>query len=163
GCTWRNGTSTSTGTSVSSTPTGTSTTSTIATPMLREIPRANPTRTSTYTSRSFTLTRIIQTSTTAIPTDTVERSARDARARRPPRKPGPGLVFQRRHCLQDFRCPRSVRVLLVLPNSSVLEDQDPPGELRDVVLVRHQDDRQSLVVEILEDLHDLDGRATVEV
>ena len=48
-------------------------------------------------------------------------------------------------------------------NQSVAETDDPFGVRGDVVLVRHHDDRASLVVQPGEQLHDLQGRFRVQV
>src|SRR5450759_1090704 len=51
----------------------------------------------------------------------------------------------------------------VFDDFAVAEPDDPPGELRDVLLVRDEDDGLSVVVQLLEDGHDLLGRLRVEV
>src|SRR5215471_5113840 len=73
------------------------------------------------------------------------------------------LILERRQCLQDFGSSRTVSHRLVLPNSPVLENQHAPGELGDIGLVGDQDDRQSLIVQRLKDLHDLHRGPAVEV
>jgi len=72
-------------------------------------------------------------------------------------------VFERRQSLQHIGGSWAVPDHIVFPDLSVAEDQHALRELRDVVLVRHQDDRQSLLVQPLKGFHDLDRPAAVEV
>ena len=53
--------------------------------------------------------------------------------------------------------------LIVLADPAVAEDHHAPGELRDVGLVGDQHDGEAVVVQLLEDLHDLDRGPAVEV
>src|SRR4029077_18935844 len=63
-------------------------------------------------------------------------------------------VFQRRQGLQHFTCFRATEKRVVLADLSVPKDQHALGELRDVVLVSDQNDRQPFLVQVLKDLHD---------
>jgi len=72
-------------------------------------------------------------------------------------------VFERRQNLQHFGGSWAVPDQIVFPDLPVAKHQHAFRELRNVVLVRHQDDRQSLLVQPLKDFHDLDRRAAVEV
>src|ERR1700688_1561447 len=56
-----------------------------------------------------------------------------------------------------------MRYVLVLANFSVAKHQHALGVLGDVVLVGDQDDGQSFVVQVLENFHDFDGRAAVQI
>src|SRR5262249_34125332 len=53
--------------------------------------------------------------------------------------------------------------LLVAPNLAITKDDLSLGELGDVVLVGDQYDRKSLIIQVLKNLHHLDGGAAVEV
>jgi len=72
-------------------------------------------------------------------------------------------VFERWQSLQHFGGSWAVPDQIVFPDLPVAKHQQAFRELRNVVLVRHQDDRQSLLVQPLKDFHDLDRRAAVEV
>src|SRR6266498_2242211 len=73
------------------------------------------------------------------------------------------LVVERRHGLQyRIRC-RAIADGVILTDLSVAKNDDALRELRDVVFVRDENDRQSLLIQVLEDLHDLDRRSAVEV
>src|SRR5579864_8566956 len=72
-------------------------------------------------------------------------------------------ILERRQGLQDLARPRPNGNGIVLADPAVAEDDHPPGELGDVELVGDEHDGQAAVVEVLEDLHDLDRGAAVEV
>src|SRR5271169_1524697 len=72
-------------------------------------------------------------------------------------------VLEGRKGRQHVACPRRVGHWLVLPDPPVAEGQYPLGELRNVVLVGDEHDRQPALVQVLKDLEDLDRRAAVEV
>ena len=61
-------------------------------------------------------------------------------------------VLERRQRPQHFSSVRPVENRVVLTDFSVAEDQHTLGELCDVEFVRNQDDRQPLVIQVLEDL-----------
>jgi NAD(P)-dependent dehydrogenase (short-subunit alcohol dehydrogenase family) len=66
--------------------------------------------------------------------------------------------------VQDFRGDETVAHRLIRAHLTVAKHDLPLRELRDVMLVRDDHDRQTLLlVEFLEDLHHLDGCAAVEV
>src|SRR5450755_2737083 len=73
------------------------------------------------------------------------------------------LVLQRRHRLDQFRSDRSSGNDFVAADRAVAENETAPGEIRDVGLVSHQNDRKTLVVECLENLHHLHGSSTIQV
>src|SRR6266404_8745380 len=75
----------------------------------------------------------------------------------------PLSVLQSWQRLEHFGGDWPAYYRVVFPDFAVAEDQDALGELRDVQLVRHEHDRQSLVVQILQYLHDLDRGAAVEI
>src|ERR1017187_5495812 len=72
-------------------------------------------------------------------------------------------VLERRQRLQYVTGLRRVVHRLVLPDLSVAEEDYALGELRDVVLVRDEHDRQPALVQLLEDLQNLDRSAAVQV
>src|SRR5512146_2873835 len=74
-----------------------------------------------------------------------------------------GSILKRRHGLQHFRGAGGRGVELVAPHPSIAEDQHALGVLRNSVLVRDQHDGQPLLVEALEDVHDLHRGAAVEI
>src|SRR5881296_612060 len=75
-----------------------------------------------------------------------------------------GSILQRRHPGYHLGRDASMGHSLVLQDAAVAKGDDALGEIGDVGLVRHQDDRQVLtLVQLLEDLHDVDARPAVEV
>src|SRR4051794_4646436 len=74
------------------------------------------------------------------------------------------LVFEDGHVLEDFAGAGTFLENFVAPDFSIAKKQVALGELIDVRFVSDQDNRQTLVfVQLLKDVHDLDGGATVEV
>lgn len=51
----------------------------------------------------------------------------------------------------------------VLADCSVTKHKNAFGELGDVVFVRDENDGQPLIVEVLEDFHDFNGSAAIEI
>src|SRR5262252_980891 len=72
-------------------------------------------------------------------------------------------ILRRGHALQDFRGCGPVHDLVVMPDLAVTEVNRAAGEARDVGLVGNEHNRQSLVIEFLEHVHDLDRGAAVEI
>src|SRR5215472_11367887 len=73
------------------------------------------------------------------------------------------LFFQDRQGLQHLRGAGLVGDDFIAADFAVAEDDSPPRKLRDVVLVRHQHNRQPLPVQRLQDLHHLHRGAAVQV
>src|SRR6185437_4210574 len=73
------------------------------------------------------------------------------------------VLINRRQRLEYICRPRPLLYRIVTPDLAIAEHHNPPGEFRDVRFVRHQHNRQSLVVERLENLHDLHRRPAVQV
>src|ERR1700722_15563685 len=65
-----------------------------------------------------------------------------------------GLVFKRRQSPQHFRSARSMGDRLVFANLAIAEYQHALGVLSDVVLVGYHHNGQSLVIQVLKNLHD---------
>src|SRR5712692_4343129 len=76
---------------------------------------------------------------------------------------GRRLIFQRRQSPQHLRRRGPMGHALVFAYLSVAKNKHALGELRDVVLVGDQHDGQSFVIQVLENLHDLDRGAAVEI
>src|ERR1700734_1108434 len=70
-------------------------------------------------------------------------------------------VTWRRQGLKHFSGPRPIWDSIVLSNCSVAKNQDTFSKLCDVVFVRDKNDCETLVVQVLEDVHDLDGGAAI--
>ncbi len=79
------------------------------------------------------------------------------------RKPNEGSVFERGQRLQHFRRSWPMHHGIIFANFSIAEYQHSLRELRNVMLVRNQHDRQAFVVQILEDFHNLHRRAAVQI
>src|SRR6266436_1593559 len=75
------------------------------------------------------------------------------------RKSNEGSVFERGQRLQHFRRSWPMHHGIIFANFSIAEYQHSLRELRNVMLVRNQHDRQAFVVQILEDFHKLPCRA----
>src|SRR5512146_3192973 len=67
------------------------------------------------------------------------------------------------HVSKNISSARTIQHCFVAADLAVAEDDDSFCELRNVGFVCHQHDRQPLIVEVLEYLHHLDGRAAVQV
>src|SRR5215471_20845109 len=73
------------------------------------------------------------------------------------------LLIYRRHALEHFSSPRTFPHGIVVADLAVAKHYDALGKLRHIRLVRDQDDRQPAVVQLLEDLHDLDRGAAIQI
>src|SRR5882762_8810312 len=73
------------------------------------------------------------------------------------------LILERGQGLQDFGSSRPIHQRVVFANLSVAEYHHAFRKLCDVMLVRHHHDRQSLVVQILKNLHDLHRSPAVKI
>jgi hypothetical protein len=78
-------------------------------------------------------------------------------------KSGGSLVFEGGEGLENLRGFGAIGYEVVFADFAVAEDEDAAGELGDVMFVSHEDDAQALVVQGLEDFHDFDGGAAVEI
>src|ERR1700675_26933 len=75
----------------------------------------------------------------------------------------PISVFECRQPLQDFAGPWPASHRIVFPDFPVAEHQHTLGEPCDVLFVGHQNNSQSLVIQILKNLHDFDRRTAVKI
>src|SRR5580765_404803 len=73
------------------------------------------------------------------------------------------LVFQSRHGLQRFGCIGTVPDGIIPPDLAVTKHDAPLCELSYVMLVRNQNDSQTLVIQRLKDLHHLNRSAAVQI
>src|SRR5450759_44574 len=73
------------------------------------------------------------------------------------------LVIKRRQCLKHFCRTRPASDGFILSDFSVAKDDDTLCELHHIGFMRHHHNGESTVVQILEDVHDLDCRAAVEI
>src|ERR1700704_604395 len=96
-----------------------------------------------------------------------ERSLFLARARIAIRKRAPksmiGSILQCRKGLEYFGCARPISHWFVASQFSITELNRALRELGNIRLVRNKDDGQALVVELLENSHDLNRGAAVEI
>src|ERR1035441_4121902 len=63
----------------------------------------------------------------------------------------------------DLRCEGPILVPLIAANLAVTKLNAALSELCDVWFVRHQHNRQAFIIQLLKNIHDLDGCAAVEV
>src|SRR6266542_3563399 len=73
------------------------------------------------------------------------------------------ILLQGRHVQEHVSGARTILDRVVTPDFAIAEHDNAFGKLRDVGLVRYQHDGQPLLVEVLEDLHDLHRGAAVQV
>src|ERR1700676_3002641 len=75
----------------------------------------------------------------------------------------PQSIFKGGQSLEHFCCDRAVEYRLILANFAIAKYEGTFCKVGDVEFVGYQYDRQALIVESLEDLHDFHRGARVEV
>src|ERR1019366_6752968 len=73
------------------------------------------------------------------------------------------LILQLWQVLDDLRCPGPIQDSLIAADPTVTKLNAAFRELCDVRFVRHQHNGQAVIVQFLENVHDLDRGATVEI
>ena len=72
-------------------------------------------------------------------------------------------VFQCWQRLEYFLGGWAIKDWIIFADCPVTEDQHTFGEMCDVMFMSDQDNREALVIQVLENLHDLDRGSAVEV
>src|ERR1700675_863855 len=72
-------------------------------------------------------------------------------------------VFKRRQSLEHFTRDRAVEYRLIFANFAIAKYERAFRKVSDIEFVSYQYDRQALVVESLEDLHDFHRGARVQI